>query len=104
MKRTMTTATRRFGFVITSAVLLAACVGTATAQSDHSEHEKYKYKNDALVYAELAKALRDPHTIADQAAGRRKLAPRIARWKRMARCQRQELLASAEEERIAADK
>jgi hypothetical protein len=56
------------------------------------------------VNAELAKALRDPHTIADQAAGRRKLAPRIARWKRMARCQRQELLASAEEERIAADK
>ena len=56
MKRTMTTATRRFGFVITSAVLLAACVGTATAQSDHSAHEKYKYKNDALVYAELAKA------------------------------------------------
>ncbi len=43
-------------FTFTTAVLLAACVGTVAAQSDHSEHEKYKYKNDALVYAELAKA------------------------------------------------
>ena len=43
-------------FAFTTAVLLAACVGTVAAQRDHSEHEKYKYKNDALVYAELAKA------------------------------------------------
>jgi mono/diheme cytochrome c family protein len=38
------------------AVFLAGCLGTASAQTDHSEHDRYKYKDDALVYAELAKA------------------------------------------------
>jgi cytochrome c oxidase cbb3-type subunit 2 len=38
------------------AVFLAARLGTASAQTDHSEHDRYKYKDDALVYAELAKA------------------------------------------------
>jgi mono/diheme cytochrome c family protein len=36
------------------AVLVAICPGMAAAQTDRPE--RYKYKNDALVYAELAKA------------------------------------------------
>jgi len=37
-----------------SAILLTLCLGIAAAQSERSEHSKFK--NDALVYAELAKA------------------------------------------------
>ena len=56
MTKTMNTARPLFSLVLTRLALLATFVGIASAQTDHSEHEKYKYKNDALVYAELAKA------------------------------------------------
>src|SRR6266702_1018379 len=59
--------------------------------------------NSSGVNADLAIGSREACSIADQAAGRDELAPRIDRRNSMARCERHELLAPAAEERIRAD-
>src|SRR5438132_12018284 len=106
--------------------LLDDLVGTGEERSRHSEAERVggleiddqlefarlldrqisrlgTLQDSPRVTAGLTKGIRDPHTIADQAAGLCDLAPHIVRWNGMARCQRHELVASTEEERIAAD-
>jgi hypothetical protein len=55
------------------------------------------------VNADQAKGSRETRSIADEAAGRSELAPRIDRRNGMARCQRHDLLAPVGEERIRAD-
>ncbi len=42
------------------------------------------FQNSPGVTAGLAKGVREPHTIADQPAGRRELSPDIDRWNGMA--------------------
>ena len=61
------------------------------------------FENPASIDADLMIRIRKAGSVAHQTPGYGELPKLINRWHRMARCQRDELVAPAEEERIGSD-